>query len=75
MIKYRKYFLVHNLLAKFKNEFKNLLKIGLPIFGSQVSYVFMGTTDTLVAGRASSTDLAALAIGSAFTHPIWLLES
>jgi MATE family multidrug resistance protein len=73
MIKYRKYFLVHNLLAKFKNEFKNLLKIGLPIFGSQVSYVFMGTTDTLVAGRASSTDLAALAIGSAFTHPIWLL--
>ena len=64
MIKYRKYFLVHNLLAKFKNEFKNLLKIGLPIFGSQVSYVFMGTTDTLVAGRASSTDLAALAIGS-----------
>ena len=61
------------MLTKFKNEFKSLLKIGLPIFGSQVSYVFMGTTDTLVAGRASSTDLAALAIGSAFTHPIWLL--
>ena len=61
------------MLTKFINEFKSLLKIGLPIFGSQVSYVFMGTTDTLVAGRASSTDLAALAIGSAFTHPIWLL--
>ncbi|MFL2699366.1 MAG: MATE family efflux transporter [Gammaproteobacteria bacterium] len=61
------------MITKFINEFKSLLKIGLPIFGSQVSYVFMGTTDTLVAGRASSTDLAALAIGSAFTHPIWLL--
>ncbi len=73
MIKYRKYFLLINLLTKFKNEFKSLLQIGLPIFGSQVSYVFMGTTDTLVAGRASSTDLAGLAIGSAITHPIWLL--
>ena len=62
-----------NLLTKFKNEFKSLLQIGLPIFGSQVSYIFMGTTDTLVAGRASSTDLAGLAIGSAITHPIWLL--
>lgn len=73
MIKYRKYFLVCNLLTKFKKEFKSLIQIGLPIFGSQVSYVFMGTTDTLVAGRASSIDLAALAIGSAITHPIWLL--
>ncbi|MDA8885002.1 MATE family efflux transporter [Gammaproteobacteria bacterium] len=61
------------MLTKFKKEFKSLIQIGLPIFGSQVSYVFMGTTDTLVAGRASSIDLAALAIGSAITHPIWLL--
>ncbi len=54
-------------------EFKNLIKIGIPILGSQLSYMLMGTTDTIVAGRASSADLAGLGVGSAIFNTIWFL--
>ena len=47
------------------NELKQLFKIGIPIFGSQVSYMGMAVTDTIVAGQASSLDLSGLAIGNA----------
>jgi MATE family multidrug resistance protein len=43
---------------KYIIEFQNLVKIGIPIFGSQMSYMLMGATDTIIAGRASATDLA-----------------
>ena len=31
----------------------------------------MGTTDTIIAGRASANDLAGLAVGTAFLNTIW----
>ena len=72
MIKYREiswaYFL-KNLLT----ELKHFLKIGIPIYGSQMSYMGMQVTDTIVAGKASSLDLAGLAIGNALTLPIYFL--
>jgi MATE family multidrug resistance protein len=43
---------------KYIIEFKSLVKIGIPIFGSQMSYMLMGATDTIIAGRASATDLS-----------------
>ena len=52
-------------------EFKNIVKIGIPIFGSQMSYMLMGATDTIIAGRASATDLAGLAVGTAFANTLW----
>ena len=55
------------------NELKQLFKIGIPIFGSQVSYMGMAVTDTIVAGQASSLDLSGLAIGNAITIPIYFL--
>ena len=54
-------------------EFKKLIQIGVPILGSQLSYMLMGTTDTIVAGRASSADLAGLGVGSAIFNTIWFL--
>ena len=50
-------------MAKYLFEFKQLIKIGVPIFGSQLSYTLMGATDTIIAGRASANDLAGLAVG------------
>ena len=60
---------------KYIIEFKQLIKIGVPIFGSQLSYMLMGVTDTIVAGRASSADLAGLAVGTAFATTIWMFFS
>ena len=58
-------------MKKYFFEFKKLIKIGVPIFGSQLSYALMGTTDTIIAGRASANDLAGLAVGTAFSNTIW----
>jgi len=63
------------LIDKYIIEFKQLIKIGIPIFGSQMSYMLMGATDTLVAGRASSADLAGLAVGNAFSTTLWMFVS
>ena len=63
------------MIDKYIIEFKQLIKIGIPIFGSQMSYMLMGATDTLVAGRASSADLAGLAVGNAFSTTLWMFVS
>ena len=60
---------------KYIIEFKQLIKIGVPIFGSQMSYMLMGATDVIVAGRASANDLAGLALGTAFGNAIWFFIS
>ena len=59
---------------KYILEFKQLIKIGIPIFGSQMSYMLMGTADTIIAGRASANDLAGLAVGTAFAKSISFLR-
>ena len=56
---------------KYIIEFKQLVKIGIPIFGSQMSYMLMGAADTIIAGRASANDLAGLAVGTAFANTLW----
>ncbi len=58
-------------MGKYFFEFKQLIRIGIPIFGSQLSYTLMGATDTIIAGRASANDLAGLAVGTAFSNTIW----
>ena len=60
---------------KYISEIKSIVIIGLPIFGSQTSYMLMGVTDTIVAGRANTTDLAALAIGNSIFNPLWFALS
>lgn len=63
------------MINKYIIEFKQLIKIGVPIFGSQMSYMLMGATDVIVAGRASANDLAGLALGTAFGNAIWFFVS
>ena len=60
-------------LKNLLKELKQLLKIGVPIYGSQISYMGMGVTDTIVAGRASALDLSGLAIGNALSMPFYFL--
>ena len=62
-------------MNKYISEIKSIVIIGLPIFGSQTSYMLMGVTDTIVAGRANTTDLAALAIGNSIFNPLWFALS
>ena len=60
-------------MKKFLIESKHFLKIGIPILGSQLSYMIMYTTDTIVAGRYGADELSGLVIANAFTFPIYML--
>ena len=60
-------------MKKFLLESKHFLKIGIPILGSQMSYMIMYTTDTIVSGRYGADELSGLVIANAFTFPIYML--
>jgi len=62
-------------ISKYITEFKQLIKIGVPIFGSQLSYMLMGTTDTIIAGRASPSDLAGLGVGNSISMTVFMFTS
>ena len=65
--------MIKDLMKKFIEESKHFLKIGIPIFGSQLSYMIMHTTDTIVSGQYDSKELAGLVLANAFTFPIYML--
>jgi len=65
--------MIKDLMKKFITESKHFLKIGIPIFGSQLSYMIMHTTDTIVSGQYDSKELAGLVLANAFTFPIYML--
>lgn len=58
-------------MAKFfkVKEAKTLLVLALPVFLAQIAQTSMGFVDTVVAGRASATDMAAVAVASSFWMP------
>ncbi len=53
-------------------EAKVLARLGAPLIVSQLSQVGMGFTDTIMAGRLSALDLAAVALGSSLFMPVYL---
>lgn len=59
-------------MGKFFNEAKHFFKIGFPMLGSQLSYMIMFTTDTIVAGRAGAEELAGVVIANAFLNPVYM---
>ena len=61
------------MIKAYLEEIKKLSKIGIPIFGTQLSYMLMGTTDTIIAGRASSLDLAGLGQGTIISNTLFFL--
>ena len=56
-------------------EWRALLKLAVPIIIGQLANTAMGFVDTVMAGRVSPNDLAAVALGNSIWVPIFLLMS
>lgn len=56
-------------------EWRVLLKLAVPIIIAQLANTAMGFVDTVMAGRVSPNDLAAVALGNSVWLPIFLLMS
>ncbi|WP_158970257.1 MATE family efflux transporter [Paraglaciecola sp. L3A3] len=54
----------------FKKELKTIAHLAWPLLIAQITQTLMGVSDTIMAGRYSATDMAAVAIGFSFTLPI-----
>ncbi|KXI30675.1 MATE family efflux transporter [Paraglaciecola hydrolytica] len=54
----------------FKKELKTILHLAWPLLIAQITQILMGVSDTVMAGRFSATDMAAVAIGFGFTLPV-----
>ena len=59
-------------MNKFFSETRHFFRIGIPMLGSQLSFMIMSATDTIVAGRAGADQLAGLVIANSFTYPIYM---
>ena len=53
-------------------ELRALITLSGPIIAAQVTQSAMGFVDTVMSGRVSSVDLAAVAIGASIWHPVFL---
>ena len=51
---------------------KRLIQLALPVLIAQVTQTMMGFIDTVMAGRVSAVDMAAVAIGSSLWLPALL---
>lgn len=54
------------------SEARALALLAVPVFLAQIAQTSMGFVDTVVAGRASATDMAAVAVASSFWMPCTL---
>lgn len=54
-------------------ESKILLKLAIPVIFAQLAQTGMGAADSIMAGRVSTSDLAAIAAGNAIWWPLILL--
>lgn len=59
---------VHN--DSFLKEFKVLASLAWPLLVAQVTQTLMGVSDTIMAGRYDSVDMAAVAIGFGLSLPV-----
>ncbi|MCY7296399.1 MATE family efflux transporter [Alteromonas sp. a30] len=51
------------------SEIKTLAKLAWPLLIAQVTQTLMGVSDTVMAGHASATDMAAVAVGASLMFP------
>ena len=56
-----------------RTELRTLLALATPIIIAQLAHTAMGFVDTLMAGRVSPHDLAAVALGNSIWVPVFLL--
>ncbi len=61
--------------SSFIKHAKPLLALTLPIMGTQLAQTGMGVVDTVIAGLASTLDLASIAVGSSIWVPLVMLVS
>jgi MATE family multidrug resistance protein len=61
--------------SSFIKQAKPLLALTLPIMGTQLAQTGMGVVDTVIAGLASTLDLASIAVGSSIWVPLVMLAS
>ncbi|MEK9770569.1 MAG: MATE family efflux transporter, partial [Betaproteobacteria bacterium] len=59
------------MFTKFFNEARQFFRIAIPIYGAQMSYGGIYMTDTIVAGRAGSHELAGVALAASVSSPIF----
>ena len=62
-------------VSNFLNQTKSLMKLAYPILIAQLIQNLMGFADTVMAGRVSSTDMAAVAVASSVWLPLILTIS
>lgn len=60
------------LFSRLSFEWKKLFALALPIFIGQLASTAMGFVDTMMAGRVSPEDLAAVALGNSIWIPVFL---
>ena len=60
-------------LGRVRTELRSLLILATPIIIAQLAHTAMGFVDTLMAGRVSPQDLAAVALGNSIWVPVFLL--
>ena len=60
------------LLSQYHADIKKLIKISLPILLAQIAQNSMGLADTIMAGRVSSTDMAAISVSASIWMPLVL---
>ena len=53
-----------------KHEMARLISLAWPLLVAQITQMLMGVSDTIMAGRYSATDMAAVALGFSITIPI-----
>jgi len=51
-------------------EGKSIVKLAWPLLIAQITQMLMGVSDTIMAGRYSATDMAAVALGFSITIPL-----
>ena len=61
-----------SLPGRYFKELKELVFLGGPILGAQLSATGMSFVDTNMAGPYSAQDLAAVALGSSIWMPVYL---
>jgi MATE family multidrug resistance protein len=64
-----------NRFTRASRELRALLTLATPIIFAQIANTAMGVVDTVMAGRVSAADLAAVALGNSVWLPLFLLMS
>ncbi|PJG82736.1 MATE family efflux transporter [Caviibacterium pharyngocola] len=60
------------LIKEYQAEAKKLIAIALPILFAQIAQNSMGLVDTIMAGRVSAADMAAISVGASIWMPLVL---